>query len=87
MYKKSSAGKISPTQVAFTSVFPITAHSTSLPIISSSIRILVSYLLAYSIACFNSSMFSAFFIPTDEPELDGLTKTGNPNLLSIFLQI
>ena len=27
-------------------------------------------------------MLFAFFIPTDDPEFDGLTKTGKPNLCS-----
>jgi len=64
------------------SVFPSTAHSTSLPIISSSINILKSNFCAYSIASFNSSAFDALFIPTDEPEFEGLTNTGKSNFSS-----
>ena len=50
MNKKSSAGNISPTQDAFTSSFPSIAHSNSLASIPCSIKILLSYLAATSIA-------------------------------------
>jgi len=32
-------------------------------------------------------MLFAFFIPTDDPEFDGLTKTGKPNFCSVISAI
>ena len=49
----------------------------------SSINIFLSNFPAYSIASFNSSKLCAFFIPTEDPELDGFTNIGK----SIFWHI
>jgi len=65
---------------------PKTAHSSSLPFTSLSMRIFLSRSPAILSASFNLSLPSTLLIPTEEPEFEGLTKTGNDNSFSTFSQ-
>ena len=59
--------------------FPIIPHSISLTSKPSSIKILGSISRAFSNASNISDSFLTLEIPRDDPEFDGLTKTGNLN--------